>query len=46
MNFQHSPNSHVRQRSNTTSKTPTTQDLMNSTEYKPKLFDEISILMK
>lgn len=41
MNFQQSPNS--RQRLNTTPKTP---DTFNSTEYRPKLFDEISIFMR
>jgi transcription initiation protein SPT3 len=41
MNFQQSPNS--RQRLNTNPKTP---DAFNSNEYRPKLFDEISIFMR
>lgn len=44
MNFQQSPNS--RQRINTTPKAPTTPDIFNSSEYKPRLFDEISILAR
>lgn len=44
MNFQQSPNS--RQRINTTPKTPTTPDIFNSSDYKPRLFDEISILAR
>lgn len=44
MNFQQSPN--PRQRSNTTPRTPTTPDIFHSNDYKPKLFDEVAILMK
>lgn len=47
MNFQQSPNS--RQRSSnsyTTPKTPTTPDIFHSNDYKPRLFDEISILAR
>lgn len=44
MNFQQSPN--PRQRSNTTPRTPTTPDIFHSTDYKPKLFDEVATLMK
>lgn len=42
MNFQQSPN--ARQRSNMTPKTPTTPDIFQSNEYRPRLEAEISMV--
>ncbi|CRK99335.1 CLUMA_CG012589, isoform A [Clunio marinus] len=43
-NFQQSPNS--RQRLSTTPRTPTTPEILHAMDYKPRLYEEISIIMR